>query len=44
MQGHQIVGLPVGEWVGLKVGTTGDAVGLGLGKAEGIGLGDGLGS
>jgi len=43
MQGHQMVGLLDGVAVGIKVGTTGDDVGLGLGKAEGIVLGDGLG-
>lgn len=38
-----MVGLLDGVAVGIKVGTTGDDVGLGLGKAEGIVLGDGLG-
>jgi hypothetical protein len=44
IHGHQIVGLLDGIWVGINVGTRGDAVGLGLGKADGIGLGDGLGT
>lgn len=43
IQGHHTVGNAVGPGDGNKVGITGLNVGLGVGKFEGIELGEGLG-